>query len=214
MRYIYLIFGLWLLGTVTIQAQDEEGNHTITGHLLDAEMKEPLELVTVQLFWAADSSFVGGTLTSEDGNFSIEAPSSGTFRLRFTYMGFQKLEREVTLRKNQRRMDLGNLLMSPDAKLMKEAVVAAQAAQVVVRKDTLVYNPDAYRTPEGSPIEELIKRMPGAEVDDDGNVTINGKKIEKILIDGKEFMLGDVETALKNLPVAIIQKVGTQVGES
>ena len=85
--------------------------------------------------------------------------------------------------------------------------MTGRAAQIIVKKDTLVYNPDAYRTPEGSPIEELIKRMPGAEVDEDGNITVNGKKIEKILVDGKEFMLGDVETALKNLPVSIIQNV-------
>ena len=85
--------------------------------------------------------------------------------------------------------------------------MTGRAAQVIVKKDTLVYNPDAYRTPEGSPIEELIKRIPGAEVDEDGNITINGKVVKKILLDGKEFMLGDVETALKNLPVSIIQNM-------
>ena len=163
-------------------------------------------MVTVQLFWANDSTFLGGVVSDEKGNFSIEVPSNGTFRLKFSCMGFQKMEREVTLRKDC-SADLGNLLMSPDAVLMKEAVVTSQAAQVVVRKDTLLYNPEAYRTPEGSPIEELIKRMPGAEVDEDGNITINGKQVKKILLDGKEFMLGDVETALKNIPVAIIQNV-------
>jgi hypothetical protein len=70
-----------------------------------------------------------------------------------------------------------------------------------------MYNPEAFRTPEGSPIEELIKRIPGAEVDEDGNITINGKEVKKILLDGKEFMLGDVETALKNIPVNIIQNM-------
>ena len=76
----------------------------------------------------------------------------------------------MTLRRNQ-SIELGDLLLSSDAVLLKEAVVTGRAAQVVVRKDTLVYNPDAYRTPEGSPIEELIKRMPGAEVDEDGNIS-------------------------------------------
>ena len=99
------------------------------------------------------------------------------------------------------------LQMSSSTVMLKEAVVTGRAAPVVVRKDTLVYSPDAYRTPEGSPIEELIKRIPGADVDEDGNITINGKQIKKILLDGKEFMLGDVETALKNLPVSIIQNV-------
>ena len=112
----------------------------------------------------------------------------------------------MTLRRNQNQ-DLGNLLMSPESFMLQEAVVTGRAAQVVARKDTLIYNPEAYRTPEGSAIEELIKRMPGAEVDEDGNITVNGKQVKKILLDGKEFMLGDVETALKNLPVSIIQNV-------
>lgn len=161
---------------------------------------------TVQLFWAADSSFVGGTISNERGNFSVEAPSNGTFRLKISSVGFMPLEREITLRKNQ-NVELGNLLMSPEAVVLKEAVVTARAAQVVVRKDTLVYNPDAYRTPEGSAVEELIKRMPGADIDEDGNITVNGKVVKKILLDGKEFMLGDTETALKNLPVSIIQNI-------
>ena len=217
MRHLTFLLAFCLVTAINVQAQsphtsdtssdeEEDTKSTISGHLLDNDQKEPLALVTIQLFWANDSSFVGGTVSNEDGNFSILAPSSGTFRLRFSSMGFQKLEREVTVRRN-RNLDLGNILLSPDAKLLKEAVVTSRPAQVAVRKDTLVYNPDAFRTPEGSLVEELIKRMPGAEVDEDGNITINGKQVKKILIDGKEFMLGDVETAIKNLPVSIIQNV-------
>jgi hypothetical protein len=179
---------------------------TISGNLIDAELKEPLIQASVQLFQVSDSAFVGGTVTTDRGNFSIEAPSNGTYRLRISSIGFQTIQREVTLRRNQ-SVDLGRLLMSPDAYVLKEAVVTGRAAQVVARKDTLVFNPEAYRTPEGSAIEELIKRMPGAEVDEDGNITMNGKQVKKILLDGKEFMLGDIETALKNLPVNIIQNV-------
>ena len=86
-------------------------------------------------------------------------------------------------------------------------MITGRAAQVIARKDTLVFNPEAIRTPEGSAIEELIKRMPGAEVDEDGNITVNGKEVKKILLDGREIMLGDIETAIKNLPISIIQNV-------
>lgn len=79
----------------------------------------------------------------------------------------------------------------------------------MVKKDTVIFNPEAYRTPEGSSIEELIKRIPGAEVDEDGNITVNGKEVKKILLDGKEFMLGDIETALKNIPVSITSVAAT-----
>ena len=204
MRHSILLI-IMLALTATAVAQPRE-NLTISGHITDRDEKEPIEMATIQLFWLKDSTFAGGTLTDEKGNFSIDAPSNGSFRLRITSVGYQTIEREVTLRRNQ-SADLGTLQMSPESITLKEAVVVGRAAQVVARKDTLIYNPEAYRTPEGSAIEELIKRIPGAEVDEDGNITINGKQVKKILVDGKEFMLGDVETALKNLPVAIIQNM-------
>ena len=204
-RFTILLMTL-LLTTLGAQAQEDDRQQTISGQVIDAELREPMVQASVQLFRQRDSTFVGGSVTDLRGNFSVEAPGNGIFRIKISSVGFQPIEREVTLRHNQSQ-DLGMLMMSTDAVLLKEAVVTGRAAQVMVKKDTLVYNPDAFRTPEGSPIEELIKRMPGAEVDEDGNITVNGKAIQKILIDGKEFMLGDVETALKNLPVSIIQNV-------
>ena len=200
-----ILFVLFLAAMTCANAQPRE-DLTISGSLTDVDAKEPIEQATIQVFWAKDSSFVGGTLTDTRGNFSIDAPSNGTYRLRISSIGYQTIEREVTLRRNQ-SMDLGVLLMKPESIMLKEAVVTGRAAQVVARKDTLIFNPEAYRTPEGSAIEELIKRIPGAEVDEDGKITINGKEVKKILLDGKEFMLGDVETALKNLPVSIIQNM-------
>ena len=188
------------------EEQEEEVRLTISGQLIDADLKEPMVQTTIQLFTASDSVFVGGTVTNQKGNFSLEAPSAGTYRLKISSVGYETLERELTLRRNEHQ-DLGQLLMETESIMLKEAVVTGRAAQVVVRKDTIMYNPEAYRTPEGSPIEELIKRIPGAEVDEDGNITINGKQVKKILLDGREFMLGDVETALKNIPVSIIQNM-------
>ncbi len=196
---------LAILG-VEAQASDEDRGLTVSGTVYDAELKEPLVQATVQLFRQRDSTFVGGTVTDIRGNFSVVAPANGIYRLKISSVGFQTIQREVTLRRNQNQ-ELGEVIMSSDAVMLRETVVTGRAAQVIVKKDTLVYNPDAYRTPEGSPIEELIKRIPGAEVDDDGNITVNGKVVQKILLDGKEFMLGDVETALKNIPVSIIQAV-------
>ena len=197
---------MWSLTVVAFAQNDEDRGLTVSGCVMDAELKEPLVQATVQLFRQRDSTFVGGTVTDVRGNFSVEAPANGIYRLKVSSVGFQSIEREVTLRRNQSQ-EMGTLLMSSDAVLLRETVVTGRAAQVTVKKDTLVYNPNAYRTPEGSVIEDLIKRIPGAEVDDDGNITVNGKTVEKILLDGKEFMLGDVETALKNIPVSIIQSV-------
>ena len=193
------------MASMMAQSGEDQGL-TVSGNVHDAELKEPMVQATVQLFRKRDSTFVGGTVTDLRGNFSVEAPANGVYKLKISSVGYQSIEREVTLRRNQSQ-EMGMLLMSPESVMLKEAVVTGRAAQVIVKKDTLVYNPDAYRTPEGSPIEELIKRIPGAEVDEDGNITINGKAVKKILLDGKEFMLGDVETALKNIPVNIIQNM-------
>jgi hypothetical protein len=197
-----------LLASLGTQAQPEPEDRklAIRGQLLDAEFKEPMVQATIQLFTASDTIFVGGTVTNERGNFYVVAPRSGTYRLKVSSVGYQTIEREITLRRNESQ-DLGNLLMESESIMLQEAVITGRAAQVIVKKDTLVYNPEAFRTPEGSPIEELIKRIPGAEVDEDGNITVNGKQVKKILLDGKEFMLGDVETALKNIPVNIIQNM-------
>ena len=208
MRF-FIVFALLLLGVPSLHAQEEDDddrNPIIRGHLIDADLKEPMIQATIQLFAASDTTFVGGTVSNEQGNFSVTAPSSGTYRLKISCIGYDTIERELTLRRSE-HYDLGTLLMETESIMLKEAVITGRAAQVVVRKDTLVYNPEAFRTPEGSPIEELIKRIPGAEVDEDGSITINGKEVKKILLDGKEFMLGDVETALKNIPISIIQNM-------
>ena len=171
MRYYLILLTLWAFFALNAFSQSpEDRGLTISGTIQDAELKEPMMQATVQLFRQRDSTFVGGTVSDIRGNFSIQAPANGIYRLKISSIGYQPIQREVTLRRNQ-SIELGDLLLSSDAVLLKEAVVTGRAAQVVVRKDTLVYNPDAYRTPEGSPIEELIKRMPGAEVDEDGNIS-------------------------------------------
>ena len=206
MRHFWLMMMLMTVSICFAQPDPEDRRLTIRGQLIDADLKEPMVQATIQLFQASDSTFAGGTVSSEKGNFYLEAPSAGTYKLRISSVGYQTIERELTMRRHENQ-DLGTLLMETESVMLQEAVITGRAAQVIVRKDTIMYNPEAFRTPEGSPIEELIKRIPGAEVDEDGNITINGKEVKKILLDGKEFMLGDVETALKNIPVNIIQNM-------
>ena len=152
------------LTVITLYAQPEpEGRRlSISGQLLDADLKEPMMQATIQLFQASDSTFAGGTVSNEKGNFYLEAPRPGTFRLRISTIGYKTMEREVTLRRNESQ-DLGSLLLESESTMLKETVITGRAAQVIVRKDTIMYNPEAFRTPEGSAIEELIKRIPGAE---------------------------------------------------
>lgn len=202
MKHALLIVMMTILSTVAM-AQTQE--RRISGTIIDSQTKEAVPMVTIQLL-KTDSSFVVGGLSGDNGRFSIKAPNNGQFILKISSVGYKTLTQSISIKQGN-NVALGNLSFHPDAIMLKEATVTAQANKVVVKEDTFEYNASAYRTPEGSTIEELVKRLPGAQVDDDGKITINGKEVKKILIDGKEFMTGDTKTAMKNIPTDIINKV-------
>lgn len=188
------------------QPQAEVKKRVITGTLLDKESQEAVMQATIQLLKAEDSTYVAGAVTDMDGNFSLQAPKNGKYIIKMTNIGYKQVVRNVEIT-DDKDFAFGKVTLETDAVLLKEVVANGVAAKVVVKEDTFIYNAAAYRTPEGSVIEELVKRLPGAKVDDDGKITINGKEVKKIKVDGKEFMTGDTQTALKNLPTAIIEKV-------
>ena len=196
-----LLLAIMVLTTVAAMAQSRE----ISGTITDKQSKDAVSLVTIQLL-KKDSTFIAGTTSGEDGKFSLKAPSDGQFILKMSSIGYKTITRPITIKEDV-DVKLGNILFTADAIMLKEATVTAQAQKVILKEDTFVYNAAAYRTPEGSTIEELVKRLPGAQVSDDGKITINGKEVKKILIDGKEFMTGDTKTAMKNIPTSIINKV-------
>ena len=177
----------------------------ITGTLVDRDTKEGVMLATVQML-KPDSTYVSGVLSDEKGNFSIEASATGSYILKFTSVGYTPLTKTVKV-DGKKDIALGKITFNADAIMLKGATIVGQAARVTVQEDTFVYNASAYRTPEGSVVEELVKRLPGAQVSDDGTITINGKEVKKVLVDGKEFMTGDTQTALKNLPTSVIDKI-------
>ena len=177
----------------------------ISGAIVDRDTKDPVEQVTVQLL-KSDSSYVTGAITDENGLFRITAPANEKYLLKITSVGYKPTVKRVQI-VDDKNLAMGNVVISADAIMLKAATVTAMAKKVVLKEDTFVYNSSAYRTPEGSTIEELVKRLPGAEVSDDGTIKINGKEVKKILVDGKEFMTGDTKTALKNLPTSIIEKI-------
>ncbi len=196
-----LIWMVLLLLPVIAQAQARK----VSGRIIDHDTKEAMMQATVQLL-TTDSVYITGALTDEQGQFTVEAPSPGKYILRVTSVGYPYTCSPLTV-KADKDLAVGDIVLKSDAISLKGATITGQAAKVTLHKDTFVYNAAAYRTPEGSTIEELVKRLPGAEVDDDGKITINGKEVKKIKVDGKEFMTGDTKTALKNLPTSIVNKV-------
>ena len=196
-----ILMMLLLLVSIASFAQER----LVSGAIIDRDTKDPVEQVTVQLL-KTDSTYVTGAISNEKGLFHLNAPGNGKYLLKITSVGYKPTVKRVVIEQDK-NLALGNVVIGADAIMLKGAVVTAMAQKVTLKEDTFVYNSAAYRTPEGSVVEELVKRLPGAEVSDDGTIKINGKEVKKILVDGKEFMTGDTKTALKNLPTSIIDKI-------
>ena len=194
-RFLFTMAVVFL--ALSLQAQ-----RTITGTVVEGDTQESVIQATVSLL-KADSTKAANAVTNMNGQFTLTAPADGKYIVRVTYVGYKTLNKNVTVA--GKPVNLGKLTINVDAVMLKGATVTSHLAKVQSKGDTLIFNADAYRTPEGSVVEELVKRMPGAELDDDGNIKINGKTVTKIKVDGKEF--GDSKTALKNLPTSIIEKV-------
>jgi hypothetical protein len=197
----FLLLALLTLMATLSYSQDRK----IQGTLIDHDAEEPIPQMTIQLL-KMDSTFVTGTVSNDSGKFVVQVPEDGRYLLKLSSIGYPTTVKHIQIQDGH-DLNMGTIILTADAVMLKEAQVTARALKVTVKEDTFIYNSAAYRTPEGSTIEELVKRLPGATVDDDGKITINGKEVTKILVDGKEFMTGDTKTAMKNIPTSIIDKV-------
>ncbi len=197
-----VLFLLFVCATVlSVQAQ-----RTISGRVVDDEQKEAVIQATIALL-KTDSTVAANTVTNMEGQFTMTAPVDGRYIVRVSYVGFKTLYKNISV--EGKPLAMGTLTIQPDSKLLKEVEVVKNVAKVYSKEDTLIYNATAYKTPEGSVVEELVKKLPGAEVSDDGTIKINGKEVKKIMVDGKEFMTGDTKTAIKNLPTSIVERIKT-----
>ena len=195
---------LVLMITASLAVLSVSAQRMVTGKVIEQETQDAVIQATASVL--SGEKVVSNGVTNTDGAFRIKAPSDGTYTLKITYVGFKTYTKKFTI-KNGKDYHAGTITLSPDAIMLKGATVTARASKVTLKADTFVYNAAAFRTPEGSEVEELVKRLPGAEVSDDGTIKINGKEVKKILVDGKEFMTGDTKTAIKNLPTNIIDRI-------
>ena len=193
-------------------------NASVTGRVVDAEGGEAMARTTVQIYSLTtqkaktDTTFVSGTYTDAQGNFALNGVKAGKFLLRLSYLGYKTKDMQVSVptaksSNNKSQIALGTISMEADAVLLNEAVVTANVPKMVIKDDTVVYNADAFRVPEGSVIEALVEVLPGAKIDDDGKISINGKNVKRFKMDGRDFMTGNNDAVMKNLPSYIIDKV-------
>ena len=182
-------------------------NITVTGVLVESDMTTPVEQATIRLLSLPDSTLVMGTTTNDDGKFTLRGVAKGNYLVFASYVGYHNLYKALSLTGNKTTEDLGKLPFQSDDILLKEAVVVGKAIEITVKKDTIEYNAASYKTEENAVIEDLLKKLPGVEVDNEGKITVGGKEITKILVDGKDFFTDDPKVASKNLPVNMIEKL-------
>ena len=193
--------------------------HTLSGTILSKTDNAPVEMATVRLFSyhrtpgihpdtgqaLMDSTLVQGAQTTYDGMFLLHNIPEGKYRLIISSVGFATLVKEIQM-PNQ-HLDIPVIRLVEEVQHLAEVSVQGKAAEMTVKGDTIEYNTAAYQVSETATVEELLKKMNGVEVDKEGKVTINGEEIKSVRIDGKKFFGNDVQTATKNIPADMIEKI-------
>ena len=191
------------LAALTLPVYAQSG-FSVKIRLSDAKTGEAVPFATVSLTAKGGSKPLKYVLSTEGGDAVLSPLPKGNYTLRADLLGYKSYTLELTVDKN---VDLGTVKMDQDNEVLEAATVEAIGNPIIVKKDTIEYSASSFKTSDNDMLEELLKKLPGVEVDSDGTITANGQTISKIMIDGKEFFLDDPQLATKNIPAKIINKI-------
>ena len=201
MRKLFLL--LLLVLSTALYAQKRDG--TLTAEIYNKETGEAMTSAIVQLYSLPDSLFKVGATSDLDGKINLKV-NPGKFFAKVSYVGCRTITKDVVIEAGK-VCELGRIDLVPTGKMLDDVVVSEEVPPVVAAEDTLVFNTAAFRVPEGSMLEELIKKYPGVDIAEDGTIKINGKTVNRILMKGKDFFGTDKDMALKNISVDAVDKV-------
>ncbi|AUC85528.1 TonB-dependent receptor [Polaribacter sp. ALD11] len=198
MKRFLILFSFFLTSIIYSQTKDFQ----ITGNIKSADEKELLESATVHVERLKDSSIVAYTITDAKGNFKIAANTSDSkIKLVVSFIGFKPYFKTIEV-KNQ---NVGTLYLKSANTL--DAIVIRSSAPITIKKDTVEFNVKSFKTKADANVEDLLKKLPGVEVDAEGKITVNGKEVNKILVNGKPFFGNDPTITTRNLTKEIIEKI-------
>ena len=180
-------------------------NLTIQGSLKDSIANRALNSATVSLVYAKDSSLVSFSRTNEAGVFNFKNVAPGNYLISVSYVGYIPKWVPV-LTGTEKTVEMGLIYMN-DVNSMSTVTVTARRPPVVINGDSVEFNSENFKTAPNAVVEDLLKKMPGMEVDKAGGITVNGKKVTKVFVNGKEFFTGDPMMATKNLPADAVDKI-------
>lgn len=201
LRTISIII-LLITGLHQAKAQQKQ---ELRGTVADSASNDLLEMATVTAQDSKDSSLITYTLTDKNGAFRLTGlPADKSIRLLISYTGYGTY---IKVLPPGSLANLGRITLAAAPHELNTVVVEGDRPPVTIRQDTIEFNAASFKTRPNAVVEDLLKKLPGVDIDEEGNITVNGKKVSRILVDGREFFANDPKLATKNLPSAIIDKV-------
>ena len=200
----FLKFTLTLILSFLTLCAYAQGSFTVKLKLIDAKSAQPLGFATATITPKGESKAARFVMSDENGVAALNKITKGTYVVKVEEMGYKTFEQEILVDKN---IDLGEVKLAEDIEVLDAASVSAVGNPIVIKKDTIEYTASSFKTSDNDMLEELLKKLPGVEVESDGTITANGETIKKITIDGKTFFLDDPQLASKNIPAKLIEKV-------
>ena len=197
-RHIIAALLMLLTSAMSLSAYD------ITGRIID-DSGEAMMQASVRVLTPKDSTQIKGTVTNTNGNYKISGLANGSYILEASYVGYNPVCNNIKVAGKSLKLD--PITLSESSIMLNEATVVGIKTPIKVMQDTVEFNADSYKTAPNAVVEDLLKRLPGVEVDSEGKITANGKEVTKILVDGKEFFSDDPKVASKNLPVNMVEKL-------
>ena len=202
-KNLFLLFLLFTFYSKTFS----QSNGTLKGVAFDTAVNKSVPNATITVMKKKDSSLVTFTMADNNGKFSLTGLADGSYRVLITHVNYHNANTSFTIDTEHKNIDLGNIIMYDKSKVLKEVLVTAESAPVTLVGDTIQYNAGSFKTLPNANVEDLLKKLPGVKVDKDGTVKAQGEKVQKVLVDGKEFFGNDPKIATKNLPADAVDKV-------
>jgi len=196
-KYILIIL---LLVTASISGQEIK----LSGVIKDS-IGNPLELANVIATIKSTGTIESYGITNYEGRYRLNLPLGNTYLLKASFLGYEANEKEITISEIDQDQNLDFVLMSKTSEL--DGVEIIYEMPVTVKGDTIVYNADSFTTGEERKLGDVMKKLPGVEVNDEGEIEVEGKTVNKVMVEGKDFFDGDSKLATKNIPADAVDKV-------
>jgi hypothetical protein len=204
MKRLHSLLAMLFISTTFLFAQNPS-KVTLKGMVQDTSgVDQPF--ATIMLLNPKDSALINFTRGNDKGYFEFKNVKNMDYVLKISFVGYIPYQLSIAPSANPIN-DLGGLRMKPITKELMEVVIRTAKAPLSIRGDTIEYNASSFKVPQGSTVEDLLRRLPGIEVDAAGNIKAQGKDVKKLYVDGKTFFGDDPKSATKNLDAETISKV-------